>query len=276
MANNIDILFLNLPYEFNISRASRWPEKTKSGTLYYPYWLAYCVGVCEDKNLKCKLVDCITRAYTLQDTLNEIRKTNPEYIMCELTTPTVAYDYNTITAIKNEFPNVKIIVGGTHATILPEQVLKECEAIDFIVRQEYDFTVPELVRTEHIDKTFASGCRVLRVFIDVFSGFRKLFLPEIRMFCFREGFVVEKPVVFSFQHLVRTAIAEGRFDGVRKPDQEVSSEEPVVEVAFDLGKAGGSIVEMEAFREDFECSVFPTVVLVGIHLEHRENGKKQE
>lgn len=68
--------------------------------------------------------------------------------MCEITTPTAAYDYNTLTEIKKEFPDVKIIVGGTHATILPEQVLKECEAIDFIVRQEYDFTVPELVQTE--------------------------------------------------------------------------------------------------------------------------------
>lgn len=149
MAN--DILFLNLPYEFNISRASRWPEKTKSGTLYYPYWLAYCVGVCEEQNLKCKLVDCITKEYTIEDTLKEIENTNPDYIMCELTTPTVAYDYNTLTRIKERFPNIKIIVGGTHATILPEQVLKECEAIDFIVRQEYDFTVPELVQTDNLE-----------------------------------------------------------------------------------------------------------------------------
>ena len=61
------ILFLNLPYEFNISRASRWPEKTKSGTLYYPYWLAYCVGVCEREGFDCKLVDCITKAYSIED-----------------------------------------------------------------------------------------------------------------------------------------------------------------------------------------------------------------
>ena len=40
------ILFLNLPYKFAISRSSRWPEKTKSGTMYYPYWLCYAAGVC--------------------------------------------------------------------------------------------------------------------------------------------------------------------------------------------------------------------------------------
>ena len=139
------ILFLNLPYEFNISRASRWPEKTKSGTLYYPYWLAYCVGVCEREGFDCKLVDCITKGYTVEDTINEVKSFNPDYIMAEITTPTCTYDYNTINSIKKACPDVKIIIGGTHATILPTEVLEECEGIDYLVRQEYDFTVPELV-----------------------------------------------------------------------------------------------------------------------------------
>lgn len=142
------ILFLNLPYKFNISRASRWPEKTKAGTLYYPYWLAYCTGVCDEKGIETNFIDCITKKYTTEDTLTEISKYNPDYIMAEITTPTCFYDYEAINAIKNENPNVKIIIGGTHATVLPEQVLKECEGIDYIVRQEYDFTVPEIIFTE--------------------------------------------------------------------------------------------------------------------------------
>ncbi|MDO5851198.1 MAG: radical SAM protein [Methanobacteriaceae archaeon] len=140
------VLFLNLPYEFNISRASRWPEKTKSGTLYYPYWLSYCVGVCKSYDLDVKLVDCITKEYDLNDTLNEISTYVPDYIMCETTTPTCDYDYNTINAIKNKFHNIKIICGGTHPTILPEEVLKKCDGIDFVVRQEYDYTVPEIIQ----------------------------------------------------------------------------------------------------------------------------------
>lgn len=143
----MDILFLNLPYEFMISRASRWPEKTKSGTLYYPYWISYCVGVCEEQGFDCKLIDCITKEYSIEDTVEEVKKANPDYIMCELTTPTASFDYKTLNAIKKANPNVKIIVGGTHATILPGQVLEKCEAADFVVRQEYDFTVPELVKT---------------------------------------------------------------------------------------------------------------------------------
>ncbi|MGN1186637.1 MAG: B12-binding domain-containing radical SAM protein [Methanobrevibacter wolinii] len=141
------VLFLNLPYKFNISRASRWPEKTKSGTLYYPYWLSYCVGVCENKGIDVELIDCITRKFDLNDTLNVISQYNPDFIMCETTTPTCSYDYNTINSIKDKFPEITIICGGTHPTILPEEVLNKCHGIDIIVRQEYDFTVPEIVES---------------------------------------------------------------------------------------------------------------------------------
>lgn len=139
------VLFLNLPYKFNISRASRWPEKTKSGTLYYPYWLAYCAGVCEKSGIGVNLVDCIAKGYSVEQTIGEVLNDRPDYLMAEVTTPTCHDDYECIRQIKAADPNVRIIIGGTHATVLPEQVLTECAAIDFVVRQEYDFTVPEIV-----------------------------------------------------------------------------------------------------------------------------------
>ena len=147
----VKILFLNLPYKFNISRASRWPEKTKSGTLYYPYWLAYALGVCQKEGMECKLIDCITKNYTKEETVNEVKKYNPDYIMTETTTATCDYDYETINMIKKENPKTKIIIGGTHATILPEQVLEKCKGIDYIARQEYDYTIPEIIKTENIE-----------------------------------------------------------------------------------------------------------------------------
>ena len=140
------ILFLNLPYKFNISRASRWPEKTKSGTLYYPYWLCYAAGVCMDQGYEVELVDCITKKLNREDVIDLIKKYAPDYVMGEITTSTYDYDLDTIRAIKRDCPNVKIIIGGTHATVLSEQVLTECPEIDVIVRQEYDFTVGDIVR----------------------------------------------------------------------------------------------------------------------------------
>ena len=140
------ILFVNLPYPFAISRASRWPEKTKSGTLYYPYWLCYAAGVCMDQGFDVDLVDCITKKMTVEQTADLVRQSQPDYIVCEITTPTCAYDYQTIQTIKNAWPTAQIVVGGTHATALSETVLEECRAIDIVARQEYDFTIGEIAR----------------------------------------------------------------------------------------------------------------------------------
>jgi radical SAM superfamily enzyme YgiQ (UPF0313 family) len=146
------ILFLNLPFKFEISRASRWPEKTKSGTLYYPYYLSYAAGACELRGIENNLIDCITRKYNIEDTIKEISNYNPDYLMCETTTPTSTYDYQTLNQIKKNFPNLKIIVGGTHATVLPEDVLNNCEAVSFVVRKEYDCIVPEIILNNNISE----------------------------------------------------------------------------------------------------------------------------
>ena len=147
------ILFLNLPFLFDISRASRWPEKTKSGTLYYPYWLCYAAGVCLEQGYDVELVDCITKKMTREETVELVQKSRPDYVMCELTTSTCAFDYDTIRAIKAACPGVKILVGGTHATVLSDQVLRECPEIDVIVRQEYDYTIGEIIAAEdHLEQ----------------------------------------------------------------------------------------------------------------------------
>jgi anaerobic magnesium-protoporphyrin IX monomethyl ester cyclase len=43
------ILLINSPFKVKISKDSRWPEYTKSGTLYYPFWLAYATAVIMEK-----------------------------------------------------------------------------------------------------------------------------------------------------------------------------------------------------------------------------------
>lgn len=139
------VLFLNLPYKFQVSRSSRWPEKTKSGTLYYPYWLCYAAGVCMKKGHEVKVVDCITKKYTTEKTVELVKRSKPDYIVGEITTSTCTEDYKVLEAIKQEYPSGKIVIGGTHATALSDKVVKECRAIDFVVRQEYDFLLSDLI-----------------------------------------------------------------------------------------------------------------------------------
>lgn len=139
------ILFLNLPYKFPISRASRWPEKTKSGTMYYPYWICYAAGVCMDQGYDVDLVDCIAKKMTTRDVVKLVTDSKADYIMGEITTSTCSHDYKVIHAIKSANPDKTILIGGTHATVLSEQVMAQCPGIDIVVRQEYDFTIDEVI-----------------------------------------------------------------------------------------------------------------------------------
>lgn len=87
------VLFLNPPFKFKISRASRWPEYTKSGTLYYPFWLAYATGVLMDSNHKPLLLDAIAKGLNFFETIKEASKFNPDLLVVETSTPNFVIEF---------------------------------------------------------------------------------------------------------------------------------------------------------------------------------------
>jgi len=140
------IFFLNPPYPRKISRASRWPEVTKSGTLYYPFWLAYACGFAQKKGHEVFLFDAIAKLNSRDDVVDKIKKFNPDLLVIETTTPTIYRDIETIDYLRERGVGAKIVVVGSHPTALPEETLKMSENIDFLTIAEYDFTVEELAR----------------------------------------------------------------------------------------------------------------------------------
>ena len=57
-----------------------------------------------------------------------------------------------IVAIRKNFPDATIVVGGEHVTSLPEYVLRDCPAIDFAITGEGDLTFLHLVHNIHHDE----------------------------------------------------------------------------------------------------------------------------
>lgn len=141
------ILFLNLPYFLSISRTSRWPEKSKSRTLYYPYWLAYAAGTAETEGYEVLLVDCIAMNWNQNQTIDIILDFQPDLIVGETTTPTLQYDLDFVKKIKNTEYRGKISLAGTHISVLYADILKSCPELDFALVGEYDRTVPALMKS---------------------------------------------------------------------------------------------------------------------------------
>jgi len=139
------VLFLNPPFKFKISRTSRWPEYTKSGTFYYPFWLAYAAGLAEKTGHKVLLLDAVANSWSVKETINKIVRFKPNLLVVETCTPTVYDDIRFIEEVKRSL-DVKIVLTGSHPTALPEETLLLSDSIDFVARGEYDYTISDLAK----------------------------------------------------------------------------------------------------------------------------------
>jgi len=140
------ILALNPPFMPNFSRQSRSPCVAKSGTIYYPYYLAYAVGAAEKAGFETRFVDGVVREWTHVDTVNYAKDFKPDLVVLDTSTPSIKNDVEVAGKIKSVLPDVHINLVGTFPTNMPEECFKLGPAIDSVCRGEYDHTVTNLAR----------------------------------------------------------------------------------------------------------------------------------
>lgn len=138
------ILLLNPPFFKKFSRPQRSPAVTKSGTIYFPMWLAYCAGILEDKGYLVTLTDAPARGYDLDEILRQVRELQPRLIILDTSTPSIENDIRIGDQLKRELPNSFIVMVGTHVSALPEETLFNSGSVDAVARREYENTALEL------------------------------------------------------------------------------------------------------------------------------------
>lgn len=140
----MNILMLNPPFLKRFSRAQRSPAVIKSGTLYYPIWLAYATGALEKEGHCVKLIDAPAEKLSLDAVLALARDFKPQLAVLDTSTPSIYSDINVAKEIKRETPGCFIALVGTHVSALPEETLRIDTCIDAVAIGEYDFTLKEL------------------------------------------------------------------------------------------------------------------------------------
>lgn len=139
------ILFVNPPLKgWRYSRSQRSPGVIRSGTLYYPYWLAYAAGWAEQSGHDIDLIDCPADGLTVDDIVAQARTHGAGLIVFETTTGSFSADLETVSAVKLALPDSRTVLVGTHATADWQNALQRCPALDFVAIGEYDVTVADL------------------------------------------------------------------------------------------------------------------------------------
>src|SRR5580704_8836460 len=141
-------LFLNPPSfeNFDGGASSRWPATREIESYWYPVWLAYPAGMLEGA----RLLDAPPHHVSAEETINIAR--DYEFLVLFTSTPGFPGDIRLVTKIKEANPAIKIAFVGPHVTVLPEKSLKDCPAIDFVARKEFDHTVVEFAQGKPLEE----------------------------------------------------------------------------------------------------------------------------
>ena len=71
---------------------------------------------------------------------------NPDLVGIHGTTPIAHFMARCASIVGKTWPKIPIIVGGPHASLLPESVFADMPEVDFLLRGEAEYTMPEFVR----------------------------------------------------------------------------------------------------------------------------------
>lgn len=153
------ILALNPPFHKKFSRPQRSPAVTKSGTLYFPIWLAQAVAVLEADGFDTTFLDAPAAGLDLAAVLARVAAERPVLAILDASTPSIKADVETAARIREVSPGTLTLLVGTHVSALPEKTLQDAPAVDAVARREYDHTARELARSLKGGKVGPEACR---------------------------------------------------------------------------------------------------------------------
>lgn len=141
------ILVCNPPFVSHYCRGQRWPARTRGRIMRPPDYLAYCSSVLEQDGWEVDLYDFPAEGWSTDDLRSIIAEMRPDIVVIDSSTPSIYSDIKCAKICK-EASGCVVIMVGSHATALPEEVLRTSgNSVDIIARGEYEYTVRDIARS---------------------------------------------------------------------------------------------------------------------------------
>ena len=140
----MNVCLINPPYLKRFSRQQRSPAVIKSGTLYYPYWLSFATGVLQEADFNSLLIDAVADNLDFEQCIAKVTGLGADLAVIESSTPSIASDLAFCHKLKKRSEKTVVVLVGTHASVLYEQILRDNPTVDIIVIGEYEYTIRDL------------------------------------------------------------------------------------------------------------------------------------
>jgi radical SAM superfamily enzyme YgiQ (UPF0313 family) len=79
------------------------------------------------------------------ETWARVESIRPDAIFMETTTPSIMFDYQDIATMKGRSGGALMLAGGPHVSMFPSEALKECDALDIVLKQEFDTKIARVL-----------------------------------------------------------------------------------------------------------------------------------
>lgn len=123
------------------------PSSSYLGAIRPPAGLGYLAQSLLEEGIECAVEDMRVRG-RLSALRRRIRAFQPDLIGLSLVSFEYKRSYKLIHDIKESYPQIPIIVGGPHVSVLGQAVLQECPDIDFGIVHEGERPIVQLCRGE--------------------------------------------------------------------------------------------------------------------------------
>ena len=133
-------LFLNPPSfdGFDGGAGSRYQARREIRSFWYPTWLAQPAALVPGS----RLVDAPARGLGVDAVVAMAR--DFELAVLHTSTPSFPSDVRVAEAMRSANPNLSIGFVGAHVAVSPADSLAASESIDFVAREEFDYTIREI------------------------------------------------------------------------------------------------------------------------------------
>ncbi|MEK6820439.1 MAG: radical SAM protein [Nanoarchaeota archaeon] len=133
----------------NYRRIYAYAKSKKLTPIFPPIGLAYIAAVLKKKGIEVKILEANAFNLSHEQIKKQIEEEKPDIVGITATTSLIeeAHDIAKLCDKK-----IKVVIGGIHASSLPQETLEKFERFDFLIRGEGEFTMLELAEGKEIEK----------------------------------------------------------------------------------------------------------------------------
>jgi len=121
------------------------------GNVLPPLGIAYIAAVLRREGFDVDILDAQALNTSWEEFEKIISKRGPDLVGLTSGTPMIFRAFRAAEIVKKASSNTKVILGGPHPSVLPEESLRQ-KGVDFVVRGEGEYTILELAKELRKDK----------------------------------------------------------------------------------------------------------------------------